>query len=212
MALSARTPAPDVGAGAAITRTSGEILGRRGQPHAIDGRPLLFVFGPRGVGKTVVARRLLERSGSVLEVDFREALVEAVRRGAWPERFVVAPALLFDGLDCLTGRFGAIGMLVRLLELRARDGRRTVLCQGADESLREVARRLDCGSRATLLLRFPVGRGRRRHVQLRAADLGVAWEHARGLATVEPWTYALVDVELRERRDALSAVGRVMSR
>lgn len=194
--------ASDGAAAAAITRTSGELLGGRGQPRAFEGRPILFVFGPPGVGKSAVARRLLVRAGPLLEVDFRESLVDAVRRGAWPERLVAAPALLFDGLECLEGRFGAVGMLVRLLGERARAGRRTVLCQGADESLREVARQLDCGVRATLLLRFPVGRGRRQYVHARAAHLGVPWNEARHLVTMEPWSYALVEAGLGARRAA----------
>ncbi len=164
---------------------------------------MVFVLGPAGVGKTGVARRLLAPL-EPLEVDFRGALVEAVRRGGWAPRIVGAPAILLDGLDCLEGRLGAIGMLVRLLEERAVAGRRSVLCQGVDDSLREVASRLPCPHRATVLLRFPVGRGRRRHVQVRAAQLGVAWEHARELANLEPWTYARVDAGLLGIRTALA--------
>ncbi len=181
---------------AAITRTSGEILGRRGLPRALEGRPLVFVLGPRGVGKSTIAERLL-RGHDTTRMDFRDALVDAVGRGAWPRRFELAPALWIDDLDYLHGRMGACEFLARLLRVRAQAGRLTVLCQGAaDDSILELARRVPCEARATMLLRFPVGRGRRGWVQERASSAGIPWPCVRELATLEPWSYRVVDEAL----------------
>ncbi|MEN9786877.1 MAG: hypothetical protein RLZZ299_2141 [Pseudomonadota bacterium] len=184
---------------AAITRTSAEILGRRGLPRALEGRPLVCVLGPSGVGKTTVAERLLQGL-PVTRAVFHDAVCAAARRGGWSRALEQAPALLFDDLACLHGRVGAVGLLADLLERRAAAGLRTVLCQGADDSLPELTRRVACAHRATLLLRFPVGCGRRRHVQRRASALGVPWDEARACVTLEPWTYATVDAALQRPR------------
>ena len=74
--MNSRSPGANL-APALITRTSGELIGRRPLPRVLLERPVLFVLGPRGVGKTSVARRILaEREGAV-ELSFRAAVVTA---------------------------------------------------------------------------------------------------------------------------------------
>ncbi len=53
------------------------------------------------------------------------------------------------------------------------------------------------GYRATIVLRFPVGRGRLRFAKRLCDELDLSHTHAKDMAAIEPWTYAAV-------RDALS--------
>lgn len=183
----------EVPAPAFLTRTSGELLGRRPLPRVIA-RPVLVVLGPTGVGKTTVARRLLGGSPAECAVtSFRQGLVAAARAG-WPADLRYAPDLLFDDIDCLHGRWGAVDLLGQLLRDRAAAGRRTILCQGGvDPSVTLIYGQLPLTSRATLLLRFPVGRGRRRYVVQRCHERGIPFPEARAAVTMEPWSYAAVE-------------------
>jgi hypothetical protein len=185
---SAEAPCP-----ALVTRTSAEILNRKGIPRVVDGRPILFVLGPAGVGKTSVARRILgDGRREVSVVALRAALVEAVRRRAWPEALLAQPALLLDDVDFLHGRYGALDLCGELLRARADAGLRTVLCQGkADQSVTLLYEQVALTSRATILLRFPVGRGRSRYVAARCQARGIPY--VREAAVLEPWSYAGVE-------------------
>lgn len=178
---------------ALITRTSAEMLNRRGLPRVIEGRPILFVLGPPGVGKTVVARRILgEPRREIAVVCLRTALIEAAGRRGWAEPLRTAPGVLFDDVDYLHGRYGAVNLFGDLLRERAAAGLRTVLCEGpADQSVTLLYGRLDLASRATILLRFPVGRGRRRHVANRCLARGIPYH--REAMVYEPWSYAAVE-------------------
>lgn len=205
----------EVPAPALITRTSGEILARKGLPRVIDGRSVTFLLGPLGVGKTTVAQRIVAAAGAraaargrtageaVTDVCFRKALVDAVRRGRWPDALRRAPTLLFDDVDFLEQRYGATNLIGALLRERAEAGLRTVLCEGqADGSVTALYATLPLHARATILLRFPVGRGRRNYVRTRAAELGVPWERAREAVGLEPWSYGAVEAALRGRLPA----------
>lgn len=189
----------EVPAPAHLTRTSRELLGQRPLPRVLRERPVIYLLGPDGVGKTTVGRRLCgEPREEVSGEQLRKVLIGVARRGGrFPAELVDAPSLLLDGLDFLYNRFGAVDLLGKLLRDRADAGRRTVLCQGpADGSLTLLYAPVPLQQRASVLLRFPVGKGRRRHVKERCGALGIAPSRAGELADLDPWTYAGVEAAL----------------
>jgi hypothetical protein len=188
----------EVPARAHLTRTSRELLGQRPLPRALRERPVLYVLGPPGVGKTTVARRLCGEERHEMSGDqLRRALIGAARRGGFSPEVVEAPSLLLDGLDFLYNRFGAVDLVGRLLCQRAEAGRRTAVCEGpADSSVTLLYTPIPLFQRASVLLRFPVGKGRRSHVKLRCLERGIDPTHAAFAVSLEPWTYAAVEVEL----------------
>jgi hypothetical protein len=191
--LSADGPLP-----AHLTRTSQEFLGRRALPRVIADRPVTYVLGGRGVGKTSVGRRIL--GADALEVDgprMRRLLVHAARNRSFPSEIRAVPGLLLDDVDFLYGRFGAVDLLGALLRERAQSGLRTVVAQGAmDGSITLLFGPVALSQRASVLLRFPVGRGRRRHVVRACEARGIPFERAREAVSMEPWSYALVNAWL----------------
>lgn len=214
-------PAPTGCLPAHLTRTAGEFLGRRPLPWTIVGRSVVFLLGPSGSGKSTVALRLATAgprgvdSGAwsdltavergVVTADgatLRAHLVSRARNGRFPAAVEQAPVLILDGVDCLFGREGAVRLLGALLGARSVAGRRTVLVQGpADDSLVLLYPSVPPESRASVLLRFPVGRGRRRFVQQECKRVGLPFARARELVNSDPWTYARV----RDAVDGLAA-------
>jgi adenylate kinase family enzyme len=188
---------------ALFTRTSSELLGRRPLPHVLRERPILFVLGPRGAGKSTVARALLGNALGLVESSFRSAVVAAARNRSWSRELREVRSLLFDEVDCLHDRDGVHELLGLLLRERAAKGLRTVLCQGgeSDTSVTLLYPRVAPALRATVLLRFPVGRGRRQHVQKRCLARELPYALARGAVVMEPWNYSLVEAHL----DAVAA-------
>lgn len=179
---------------ALLTRTSGELLGRRPLPRLLTERPLIFILGPSGVGKTSVARRIVgEDALAYSQEDLLRALNDAARTRRWSTTLEQAPALLFDDIDFLHGRYGALELLGQLLRLRAKAGRRTAFCQGADTSMTLLYDQLPPHLRVSVLLRFPVGSGRRRHVVRRCLQRGIPFELVREAVILEPWSYAAVE-------------------
>lgn len=177
-------------------RTARELLGERPLPALLRVRPVVFVLGPGQSGKSSVAERLL-RGTTVRRCDaecLRLGLNRAARNRQWCAENLEAPGLWLDAVDCLHGRYGAIELLGRLLRARAEAGRRTVLCQGpADASLALLSGRVPPELGASVLLRFPVGRGRKRFVAERCRARGIDPARAAAATRLEPWSYAAVD-------------------
>lgn len=208
-----REPDPEtseVPAPAHITRTSRELLGQRALPRVLRERLVIYVLGPAGVGKTTVGRCLCgEPREEVTGEQLRKVLIGVARRsGRFPAELLEAPALLLDGVDFLYNRFGAVDLLGKLLRDRADAGRRTVVCQGpSDGSVTLLYAPVPLQQRASVLLRFPVGKGRRRYVKERCEALGLLPSQVRGLRDLDPWSYAGVEAVLL-RRPELGSTGR----
>ncbi len=177
-------------------RTARELLGDRPLPALLRVRPVVFVLGPAESGKSSVAARLFS-APDPRRCDaecLRLALNRAARNRKWCAENLEAPGLWLDAVDCLHGRYGAIELLGRLLSERARAGRRTVLCQGpADASLSLLYGKVAPEVGASVLLRFPVGRGRKRFVADRCRARGIDPARAAGATSLEPWSYAAVE-------------------
>ncbi len=180
---------------ALITRTSRELLGDRALPTVLRDRPVIFVMGAHGSGKSTVAQRLLPPAAHAVDGDgLRRAANLAGRNRRWSETFTDSPGLLLDGVDSLHRRYGVIRLLGELLRGRAEAGRRTVIIAGpVDTSISLLYPELPCELGASLLLRFPVGKGRKRLVAERCAARGIELEKGAPAAQLEPWSYDAVE-------------------
>jgi hypothetical protein len=183
---------------ALVSGTSGEFLGRKPLPRAVTTRPALFIFGPAGVGKTSVARHLLGEEALYLDDQaLIDTLSHRVRYRRWPDEIASATGLILDGPCFLGRRPSVLRALQDLVSQRVEAAMRTVVCEGEDGSpLSELIDAVDVDSRATLVLRFPVGRGRRRFANRICDELGYDRQLATEMALLDPWTYSAVRARL----------------
>lgn len=181
-----------------ISGTSTEFLGRKPLPRAVRYRPLVFVLGPRSVGKTRVARHLLSEDARVLtHRELNDAATARVRTREWSRALLDPPSLLVEGPCFLGARPGYAKAVRELLALRVQAGRRTFVTESsAGTGLKELVDVVAPEQRATIVLRFPVGRGRRRYAARVCRELGIDTRHARSAAVLEPWTYDVVGAYL----------------
>ena len=181
-----------------LTGTSTEYIGEKPLPRVVRDRPVVFLLGPAGVGKSLVASRLARGTTLLLSTHvLQDALLERVRHHRWSDEVLSCDTLVLDGPVWLHGRPAAVNLLRELLELRGT--RRTLVCQAdSDASVHLLMEKVPVGQCATLALRFPASRKAR----LRAAELicrenRIPVRYARRTTTGSDWTYHGVLARIR---------------
>lgn len=186
---------------AVLAGTSSQFLRARSLPKILRSRLVVVVLGPRGVGKTSVAKRILGGVPLVLRGDrLHAACAKAVRRGRWPDDVATAPRLVLDGPEFLNRRKGVLRLLHELLVQRTQLGVATVACQGSDDTVLYLLDAVEPRLRCTVNLRMPSQTGRRRFLRQVASQQGVPWERAREVRVDEPWTYRKVSRSVHRLR------------
>lgn len=179
---------------ALVSGTSQEFLGQKPLPRVIRDRGMVFILGPAGVGKSTVALSLAgDEALSLTESEVLGALKDHVREREWTERLLNSHRLLLECPCFLDRRPAALDALRTFLRLRAGGGRRTIVVEAASGTAMErLMEAVHPGYRATIVLRFPVGRGRLRFAKRLCTDLQISEMNATETTTLDPWTYAAV--------------------
>lgn len=182
------TPLPTL-----VSGTSTEFLGRKPLPRAVQRRPVVFLLGPKGVGKTTVALHLAGvHRRYIPEEELLSVLPLVARNRCWDEAYLAPESLVLEAPCFLSRRPAVIQALQDLLQQRTDRGGRSFLCEAEDgDPMSALIGCLAPKQKATMVLRFPVGRGRRRYVLRMCDELGVDRAHARAASALDPWTYAL---------------------
>ncbi|TVQ86752.1 MAG: hypothetical protein EA397_19515 [Deltaproteobacteria bacterium] len=112
----------------------------------------------------------------------------------WSERIRQAPAVILEVPPWLDRRVGVCRLIVNLINDRAADGLRTIICQPADaRTIDQIMSQVDPSQIVVLGLRFPQGRrGRKRVARRMAAERNLPDEAAVGTEKIDPWSYAQV--------------------
>ena len=94
-----------------------------------------------------------------------------------------------------------LALLLRLIKQRIHLGLKTIILDAEDHgSLLGVLSAIPSETRATISLRFPVGRGRYRFLAHACRERGLPLSVARRLMDCQPWSYARVFSEMEQLR------------
>ena len=183
-----------------LTGTYTEFLGKKTLPKPFHLRPILFLLGPAGSGKTMVARNLMGQDTRLfLQKEVLKLLATRILLREWRSDLLDEPSLILEIPCFLEQRPQVMQFLSELFLQRAERGGRTVVLDAEDNaSLHSLLECIDAKKRAILVLRMPEGRGRYRFLAHVCREKGLPLRHARRLASVEPWTYKRVFTELED--------------
>ena len=186
---------------ALVSGTSQEFVGGASLPRTVRSRTMVFLLGPPGVGKSTVAKHFAGDGACILsEAQVLDALNAHARVRSWEDELLAASSVVLE-CPCFLGRRpSALQALQSLVRARSGGGRRTVVCEAESGTpMEELMGAVHPGYRATVVLRFPVGRGRKRFALKVCDELGLAPVYAEDTEHIEPWTYAAIRTEISTR-------------
>lgn len=171
-----------------------EFTGDKPLPKALETRSMIFIFGEEGVGKTILAKHLMGDDHLLMKrQEVLDAFLLKVRKRRWMNEISTHPKLILESPSFLRQRPQILKMLQSLIQLRTRKGLKTVLLDSEDMGpIRDVVQSTTVSKRATVMLRFPSGRGRYRFLARACREKNIPLKVARELSKIEPWTYKTV--------------------
>ncbi len=171
-----------------------EFTGNKNTPKALIDRPTIFIFGEQGVGKTILARHLMKTDYLLMRrQEVLDSFLLKVRKRRWMNDISTHPKLILESPSFLRRRPQILKMLRALIALRTRKGLKTILLDSEDRGpIRDIVQATEIKERATVMLRFPSGRGRYRFLAYACRERNIPVKVARELSQIEPWTYKVV--------------------
>ena len=184
-----------------LTGTYTEFVGNRDQPSALTSRPVLFLLGPAGSGKTTVAKHWLGPTAPIIRQDeMFTRLIRRIHDRTWNNTELCEhDRLILEIPSLIANKTQITKLLTELINERSRLGKKTAILDSEDNaSLQGLMASIDSTTRVSIVLRFPEGRGRYRFLAHWCKEKNVPLRHARKLTRHHPWTYRNVLNELEK--------------